>query len=118
MHTPAGKDCPYYYADYFRGREQEECRLLQEITRPPQRWNKSLCFSCPVPDIKLANSCENMQLRALVERPLFILKPRVVVTAYCTKANQKVTEPEIGCGLCHPLPEIFIGEPGDPDTAA
>jgi hypothetical protein len=28
MRTPAGTECKYFYGDYYRGRSQEECRLL------------------------------------------------------------------------------------------
>ena len=28
MKTPAGTECKYFYGDYYRGRNHEECRLL------------------------------------------------------------------------------------------
>ena len=34
MRTPAGKECQYFYGDYYRGRNQEECRLLSDATPP------------------------------------------------------------------------------------
>jgi len=39
MKTPAGKDCKYFYGDYYRGRDLEECNLLkasnQTLVRGP-----------------------------------------------------------------------------------
>jgi len=30
-----------------------------------------------------------------------------VITAFCTKSQTAVKVPEIGCGICHPLSEVF-----------
>ncbi|PKN90957.1 MAG: hypothetical protein CVU44_21870 [Chloroflexi bacterium HGW-Chloroflexi-6] len=105
MKTPAGKECRYFYGDYFRGRTVEECRLL---SAPGQKWTADLCKTCPVPGIVSANACENMTLRASVGRPVTaVFQRRVQVTAYCQKTNRAVAEPHIGCGECHPIPPIF-----------
>ncbi|MBS1249396.1 MAG: hypothetical protein MAG431_00975 [Chloroflexi bacterium] len=106
MQTPARQECRYFYGDYYRGRDHEECRLLKDAT-PPQIWKPALCFTCPVPGILRANACEHMTLRGEVHRPFFILKPRVRVKAYCKKTEQVVDEPRIGCGECHDLPDVF-----------
>ncbi len=60
MRTPAGKECKYFYGNYFRGRNTEECRLLRESE---QTWTSSLCATCPVPDVMRANACEFLRLR-------------------------------------------------------
>lgn len=105
MKTPAGNDCPYFYGNYFRGRAQEECRLLQPAG---QTWNPGLCKTCPVPAISRANACQNLVLRPRITHPLEALfQPRVQVSAWCTKSEQNVPEPQIGCGQCHQLPSIF-----------
>jgi hypothetical protein len=105
MRTPAGKECKYFYGNYFRGRNTEECRLLRESG---QAWAASLCRSCPVPDLLMANACEFLQLNAEVKRPLTAgLQRRVQIRAYCVKTRRPVAEPEIGCGDCHPLPPEF-----------
>jgi len=106
MKTPAGVECRYFYGDYHRGRNIEECRLLKE-SHPPQTWQPKLCFTCPVPGILRANACEYLQLNAEVFRPFFILAPRVKVSAYCSKSKQLVDEPHIGCGQCHDIPDVF-----------
>ncbi|GAB4525077.1 MAG: hypothetical protein Fur0018_09220 [Anaerolineales bacterium] len=104
MQTPAGKTCPHFYGDYHRGRQHEECRLLEEHRQP---WQPSLCETCPVPDILQANACPNLRLRPQVRRDLLPWRKRVVLTAYCTKSQQEVAEPHIGCGQCHDLPASF-----------
>jgi hypothetical protein len=105
MKTPAGRECPHFYGDYFRGRSVEECRLLKAQN---QLWSPDLCRTCPIPDIARANSCQFMQLRVEVARPLTALfQRRVQVRAYCEKSHQNVAEPQIGCGECHALPFNF-----------
>jgi hypothetical protein len=104
MKTPAGKECPYFYGDYFRGRSVEECRLLPG----PGQWTASLCQTCPVPGITQANACEHLTLRASVGRPFTAaFQRRVQVSAYCQKTSRAVSEPHVGCGECHPIPPIF-----------
>jgi len=105
MRTPAGFDCKYFYGDYFRGRSVEECRLLQG---PGQKWTADLCKTCPAPGIARANACEFLQLRATIARPLSAaFTRRVQITANCEKSKRDVSEPQIGCGECHPIPPIF-----------
>lgn len=107
MRTPAGFECHHFYGDYYRGREREECRLLQ-FSQPPQPWTADLCETCPVPGILRANACKNMQLNAEVTRLVFdLFKRRVRISAFCDKTQRAVAQPEIGCGECHPLPPIF-----------
>lgn len=105
MKTPAGKECPHFYGDYFRGRSVEECRLLKAAG---QNWTRDLCSTCPVPGINQANACEFMQLRTTVGRPLSAaFMRRVQVQAYCEKSEKNVKEPHVGCGECHSLPFKF-----------
>lgn len=117
MKTPAGKECPFFYGDYYRGRKVEECRLLSAAS-PPLPWQPSLCQTCPVPDIRQANACSYLQLKPRLTRPFPFLKQQVQVAAFCTKTERPVPEPFIGCGECHPLPFTLPGEDNDADTAA
>jgi hypothetical protein len=107
MRTPYGKECRYFYGDYYRGRNQEECRLLDaaRIT-----WKPDLCNSCPVPDILLANACEHLIVEPVLERPFPFTKQRVKITPACIKTGRSGFDPHIGCGECHPLPNIFSSE--------
>ena len=102
MKTPAGKECPYFYGDYYRGRNVQECRLLKPAGL---RWTPDLCKTCPVPGIARANACEFLKLNPSIERPLgAMFQRRVKISAYCEKVKQNVSEPHIGCGECHTLP--------------
>ena len=115
MLTPAGKDCRYFYGDYHRGRNIEECRLLESAHLV---WKPYLCGKCPIPDILLANACKNLEFYPTLEKPLFFLKPQVKVSSYCNKSKTAVDEPRIGCGQFHPLLNVFTvttddSEPSD-----
>jgi hypothetical protein len=100
MKTPFGKECKYFYGDYFRGKHFEDCRLINTPDKP-RSWKVHYCRNCPVPAILLANACPNMVLTAAIEKRFLIFPKRVKVTAYCTKTHDKVKEPKIGCGSCH-----------------
>ncbi len=105
MRTPAGSECNYFYGDYYRGRQQEECRLL---IAPGAHWTRDLCRTCPIPSITRANACEFMAFRAEVTRPVTAaFQRRVQVKAFCEKTEREVAEAHIGCGECHPLPPVF-----------
>jgi len=106
MRTPAGFECRYFYGNYFRGRKDEECRLVSDDPAKGQ-WTPDVCRTCPVPGIIRANACPNMVINGNVERILLGLRKRMKVTVYCTKSRSNVKEPEIGCGQCHPLPDAF-----------
>jgi hypothetical protein len=116
MRTPAGVECPFFYGDYYRGRKQEECRLIGSVPSP-KNWSPDLCRSCPVPGILRANACSNMVLEGRVERNLLGLRRRVKVSAFCTLSKKVVTEPYIGCGECHPL-SFSLKEPHDPNPSS
>ena len=105
MKTPFGFDCPYFYGDYYRGKNQEECRLIGNQTGS-QRWEVRLCENCPVPAIRRANACTFMVLTPVIKKSFFG-KRKITVTAYCQKSESPVKTPEIGCGICHPLDELF-----------
>jgi hypothetical protein len=106
MRTPAGTECPFYYADFHRGREKQACRLI-ERTPGGGQWTPDLCSRCSIPRIVLANACPNMVLEARAKSGIFGIGKGVEVSAHCTRSLQDVAEPEIGCGQCHlDLPDI------------
>ena len=115
MRTPDGRECPYYYANFHR-REVgvEVCRLLEE-TPDGEIWTSDYCATCPVPDIRRANACENMVLHARIGRRWFWQPKRVLIKAICTLTGKPVADPYVGCGRCHPLPTFVVA---DPDTKA
>jgi len=48
-----------------------------------------------------------MQLTGVTKKDFGFIK-RMNVSAYCEKSKTKVKEPHVGCGQCHPLPDIFL----------
>ena len=100
MKTPSGKECRFYYADYYRGRNTQACRLIQ-ANPDSEAWQPALCQSCPVPDILLANACPNLVLRARAGKSLFGLLRRVEIQAACREYRVAVDKPKVGCGKCH-----------------
>ncbi len=112
MLTPAGKECPYYYQDFHRGREIQECRLIEK-TPDGGRYTPDLCSRCAVPGIVIANACEHMVLEAQVSRGILGFGRRVNVTAFCTRSHQDVAEPQIGCGQCHVDFPTFVFPPDE-----
>jgi len=106
MRTPAGKECRYFYGNYYRGRNDEECRLLMSAN-PPLRWKAELCNDCPVPEILAANACLRLDFVPRLERPFPFLRSKVAVTATCSKLGKAGFDPHIGCGSCTELPDIF-----------
>lgn len=99
MITPAGKECRFYYEDYYRGKEFQECRLIARNPRS-MPWEPALCHSCSVPAILRANACPHMALEAMVKRQWHFWK-RVRIEAFCTKHLVEVKNPFVGCGHCH-----------------
>jgi hypothetical protein len=100
MLTPAGVECRYYYADYYRGREHQECRLLAQNPHTAP-WRPEDCRTCPVPGILRANACPHMVLEGRITKRFLRLVRTVVVSAVCTKYMVDVPEPHRGCGHCH-----------------
>ena len=115
MRTPAGKECSYFYGNYFRGRNQEECRLLESAS-PPLLWKRELCNNCPVPNIQLANTCPYMVLIPNLVRKIPFGKQEVKVRTFCRKTERSGFDPHIGCGECHKLPIEFEEGPIDTDS--
>lgn len=98
--TPAGSECRYYYEDYFRGRERQECRLLDQNPRS-EKWQPALCKGCPVPGILRANACPHMVLEGRVAKRFLGLGRYVAVSAVCSEHLVEVQEAHVGCGHCH-----------------
>jgi hypothetical protein len=105
MKNPAGKECIYFYGDYFRGRNHEECRLLLSHD---QQWLPHFCDNCPIPKINQANACGNMIFTPTAYRPMFIFKSKLTIAIYCNKCECNVNNPIIGCGQCHPILDFIV----------
>lgn len=91
-------NCPYFYADYHRGRNIEKCRLIERNRENRRPWKRSLCDSCPVPGILRASTCRHLALEATVERK-FGLFDRVTIYAVCTEHLIELKDPK-HCPAC------------------
>jgi hypothetical protein len=109
MRVPTtGKECPYFYGDYHRGRHHEECRLIVDSDPP---WEIKHCKTCPVPDIVKANTCPHMILSGEIKSGFLGIGQKVKISAYCTKSHQVVEDPFVGCSECHPILSQFTELP-------
>lgn len=99
MKTPYGKECQFFYADYFRGHETQVCRLL-ERNPDSESWSVALCQTCAVPDILAANQNPNLRLRGRAVKGFLGLTKKVQVEAMCAKHGVAIPDPKIGCLQC------------------
>jgi hypothetical protein len=86
-------DCPYYFADYVRGRETEKCRLIERNREKGRPWRRELCETCPVPGILRETTCRHLALEASVTRRLGVFD-RVSVYAVCTEHVLELGDPK------------------------
>jgi hypothetical protein len=100
MRTPAGKECRHYYEDFHRGRDVQECRLV-ESNPDSARWVPHDCAKCPIPDILNANASPNLELKLTIKHRLLGLKRELEVTATCLKHNVPIADAFVGCPQCN-----------------
>lgn len=100
MRTPAGKECRYYYEDFHRGRNIQECRLVQ-ANPESMRWRPKDCAQCPIPDILNANASPNLELKLTITPRLLGLGRDLKVQASCRKHRIPVENPYVGCPECN-----------------
>lgn len=82
MNNPV--NCRYFYGDYHRGRNKEECRLIEGNPQNQRPWKRKLCDTCPIPEMLIVSNSRHLLLEAEVQRKM--LRDRVVVTlAVCSK---------------------------------
>jgi hypothetical protein len=98
MRTPAGTQCHYYYEDFHRGREQQECRLIR-ANRRSLPWEPGLCSKCPVPEILRANGSPDMRLELTVKKKLGLFIS-MDVEAHCVRHGRRIENPILGCAEC------------------
>jgi hypothetical protein len=118
MRTPAGKDCRFYYQDFHRQREVQECRLVKE-NPASMNWQPSDCAKCQVPDILGANSSKFLELELTIKSQLFGFVRKVDVKASCMKHKVEIADPFVGCEKCNaerPGLEMFIKALEQPDS--
>ncbi len=100
MRTPAGQECRYYFQDFHRGKNVQECRL-EKANPASKRWKPTDCAACPVPEILRANASPKLALTLTIQARLFGMGRRLQVTARCTKHRIPVSDPFVGCPECN-----------------
>lgn len=91
-------NCRYFYGDYHRGKNVEECRLLARNRDNERPWRRKLCDSCPIPELIIVSQCRHLELEAEVKRRF--LRDQVDVTfAMCTKHLIELDDPR-HCPRC------------------
>jgi hypothetical protein len=104
--TPAGKECRYYYEDFHRGRNVQECRLVNE-NPDSQPWHPSDCAKCPIPDILLANADPDMKLTLTIRAGFLGFFRRLEVTASSIKDGSIIDDPYVGRIKDSPALDLF-----------
>jgi hypothetical protein len=99
MRTPAGKDCSFYYEDYNRGRNLQECRA--EKGEGSLRWKPGDCAKCPIPAIQMANASPTLHLELTLKTGFLGFGRKAKVIATCTKHRIEVANPYTGCPKCN-----------------
>lgn len=100
MRTPAGKECRHYYEDFHRGRNVQECRLVQ-ANPDSLRWQPSDCNMCSVPGILNANASPDLSLTVTIDKQFLGLRRKVTVRATCLKHRVDIADAHVGCPHCN-----------------
>jgi hypothetical protein len=96
--TQGPVNCRYFYGDYHRGRNREECRLLAANSNNERPWRRKLCDSCPVPALLLTTNTPELVLEAEVKRK-FLWDQVEVTFAICQKHLIELADPR-DCPQC------------------
>lgn len=96
MNTPV--NCRYFYGDYHRGKNLEECRLIKSTHGDARPWKRKLCDSCPVPELIITSNSRDLILEAEVKRSFF--REHVEVTfSVCGKHMTELSDGK-NCPQC------------------
>lgn len=98
MKTPAGMDCAFYYEDFRRGAEVQECRA--ERAPRSAEWRPCDCGRCAVPRILVANGSALLRLVIDIRPGVLGVGRRVDVTASCAR-HGAIADPYVGCPVCN-----------------
>ncbi len=115
MRTPDGRECRFYYEDFHRGRNRQECRLISKAAGA-RAWRPSDCSRCPVPDILRANASEYLELYAEIRPGVLGIGRHVDVVAWCRKHDHEIEDPYVGCRDCaaeRPGFSLLLGDEED-----
>lgn len=97
--NPAGAECAFYYEDFARGAELQECRAAKEAGSA--QWRPEVCAGCAVPGILKANGSPRLVIAISIGRGWARKRPRVRVTASCSVHGGPLADPYVGCKECN-----------------
>ncbi|GAB1422096.1 hypothetical protein MASR2M15_23070 [Anaerolineales bacterium] len=100
MRTPSGRECKFYYEDFNRGRNKQECRLVKG-NPDSKAWRVSDCAACPIPNILSANASPDMGLKLSIKSGFMGLGRKYEVQAICLKHGEVIEDPYVGCTQEH-----------------
>ncbi len=106
MKTPDGRECRYYYEDFHRGRDVQECRLEQENPKSA-KWLTDDCRRCPVPEILRANNDPDMKLILTIRAGFMGFFRRLDVTAVSRTDGAPIADPYVGRLKDSPQLDLF-----------
>ena len=106
MRTPDGRECRYYYQDFHRGRDVQECRLEQENPNSA-KWIPDDCRRCPVPEILRANNDPDMKLILTIHSGFMGFFRRLDVTAVSRTDGKPIADPYVGRLKDSPQLDLF-----------
>ena len=100
MRTPVGKDCPHYHEDFHRGRNIQECRLVNH-NPDSLRWKPTDCKLCAVPEIRNANASPSLELMVTIKPKLLGIGRQIEIKASCTRHRTAIADAYVGCPKCN-----------------
>jgi hypothetical protein len=99
MRTPDGRECAFYYEDYFRGRSVQECRIPKG--ERSAHWRPQDCAKCPVPEVLRANASPYLRLTLTIKQTLLGFSRKMAVHAWCERHDIPIPDPYTGCPGCN-----------------
>lgn len=107
MKTPAGAPCAFYYEDFRRGADIQECRA--DKSPHSAEWQPGDCARCAVPGILVANGSPFLRLRIDIRPGVLRIGRRVDVEARCHR-HGPIADPHVGCGVCNAEADEILRE--------
>jgi hypothetical protein len=111
MITPYGVECPFYYEDFARGADRQECRIPKNLKNPRYAaWIPGDCIGCEVPQVLAANGSPHLELRMTVRVGAFGMGRRIEVEASCALHGPITVDPRLGCPACNEEADAILRE--------
>jgi hypothetical protein len=97
--TPGGAECAFYYEDFRRGANLQECRAATDPRSAD--WQPSDCSRCLVPEILAANGSPYLEMRLNIHSGMLGFGRRIDVEAWCSQHGPIGGDPRTGCPTCN-----------------